>query len=425
MSYTDTFRSVPYISANEQDVPVELQSSVLRRPIPSSVSTIAINSSTGEQSSGGFSTIQVPTGMATGAIKPSSVYLRFTVSATVGGGGTWAFRLPAGSCASAVRQVTVTLGGQTVEQINQYGVYHNELLLHATNRNYLEGDAAIMEGASLVSVTRATGTDYHFVMPLALGVFNSSRGFPLYLLNGSPLQVQIDWETFGNACLGTGGAVSAITIKNVQLVMDMVNLDDTFKQAVKMRMADPQAPALFQLEYDTVLANRVANSSNINLNLGLNSSSIKGLLYTVVDDGAAGTAIRAFKYDGANNAYLYLDGRQVNNINIDIPQVAYVEANKALGLAFTPELSYGASAVATAVADTTALTTYQSTYFLGGINTTRFNSQGNAMVGCPCTSAQIVRSLAGNHTASSNFYYFFIMSMIMAIDATGNITLIR
>lgn len=430
MSFTDSFRSVPYLPANDQSVPIEIQSNTLNRPIPSSVSTVAINSGSGDQTSGGFSTIMIPTGMSTGAIKPSSAYLRFDFAAVISGTGTHSFKLPAGSAASCIRQITVSIGGQTLEQINQYGVYHNQLLLHATNRNYLEGDAAIQEGAGLVAVTRASGTAYTFCVPLALGLFNSSRAVPLYLMNGSPIQVQVDWA-LPSECVRASGTetITSTTVSNVQFVYDSVSLDDSFKQAVKMRMADAQNPALYQLEYDTVLANRTANAQNINLNLGVNSSSVKSLLYSVVNDGADANTARKFTYGltatGAAESYLYLDGRQVNNIRIDKPEVAFVETQKSLGLAFSPELSYGASAVNTAVEFPTSRTTYITDYFLGGINTTRFNSQGNAMVGSPCTQMQIVRTANQAVVAGSNLYYFIVHSVIIAIDAMGNVTLVR
>jgi hypothetical protein len=429
MSFTDPSRSYPFISAAQNDtIPVELQSSSYSRPVPSSITTQAYNSQSGNQGSGGFSLVSIPSGSAMGCIKPYSMYAKFTVAITQGDAATrWSFNGPTRSVAGLIRACTVSIGGQVIEQIQNYDVFHNELLLHSTNRNYLEGDSAIQEGSSLFATQRiTTGTAQTFCMPLALGLFNNDRAFPLYLLKGSPITIQFDFNTLTQAIEVTAGlAPTAFTVSDVQIIFDHITLDEQYKNAVMMRMmgSADMPPALFQIEYDTVLANKIANSTTVNLNLGLNMSSLKAVLYTNSVDSVANAA-RVYANDGGlTDLYVYLDGRQVNTRIADVAS-QYINANKALGLAFTPELSFGGSAISTAVADTSAFTAYNTTFFLGGVGTTRFNSKGLAMVGSPCSTLQIQKN-SGTPVATSNMYYMIVHSVILAIDSTGNVTLIR
>lgn len=425
MSFTDTYRSTTMISASETDVPVELQSNTLRRPVPSSVTTTTVNSNTGSQSAGGFSLIQIGSGGNTGVIKPSTAYLKFSVVCV---GGTWCWQLATRSASAMIRQLTLSIGSNVIEQINNYDVYHDTVLLsHATSRNYVESDSAIMSGSSLVNLSYTAGTKFTFIVPLALGCFNSTRAFPLYLLNSAPLQLQIDWNGTKNA-FKSSAALTETTISDVSFTYDAVTLDESFKQAVKMRMADPQNPALYQLEFDTVLANRTSNSPAVNLNLGTNMSSLKAVLYSNITENtiAAGSDLRTAKNDGENYDFsVFLDGRLINNNRISTSETSFVEMNKALGNAFDPTLTSVMSALSTADAATTsALATYKSNFFLGGVSCVRFSSTSNAMVGSPCSVLQIIKT-AANHIADTSFFYMIVHSNILAIDAMGNSTLIR
>lgn len=420
MSFTDTYRSAPVLSASEVDVPVELQSSQLRRPVPSAVRTVAVSASTGSQNAGGMSQVQIASGMATGAIKPGSVYLRFDATITNGTSTSWNWAQPTRGASSAIRQLTLQAGSTTLEQINFYDYYHAGVLLpHSTNRSYVMGDSAIQEGSTLANGK----TDYAartYCIPLALGCFNSSRAFPLYLLNGSPLTLTIDWETQTQALVPTGGTITSVTYSEVQLVYELVELDDSFKQAVKMRMADPQAPALFQMEIDTVLASRIANGASVNLNIGTNMSSAKSVIVTTCADTAS--TQKAFVQDGLSDLYVYYDGKVMNSVRLNKTAVQYIEANKCLGVAFAPELTFVGSTEQTINGEPPAFDNYEDLFYLTGVASTRFNAQGNAMTGIPVSMININATKTG---VAGNFYYFIVYSQIIAIDAMGNVNLIR
>jgi len=129
---------------------------------------------------------------------------------------------PTKSAAALIDRITITAAnGQVLSDITNYAQYHNLILLHAANDNYIK-TASISESAftqtttsSATNATAAVGTATTISqtnlpvtvnLPLALGLFNEVKAFPLWAVNG-PLIVLIQWASSARS-LGVGLSLS-------------------------------------------------------------------------------------------------------------------------------------------------------------------------------------------------------------------------
>jgi hypothetical protein len=426
--------SVPKVyglNASMDDVPLSLGSSQLRKPIPSSIKTVSIVSNNGNQSASGFNTFQIPTGAGTGYLRPNSVYLRCSIA--VSGSGTtaetWYFNNPTHSASAVIRQLTVSIGNQNIDQITNYAEWHDAVLLHTTSKNYFQGDSAVLEKTTASAVAYPRTTPVDVVIPLLSGLFNGNKAVPLFLL-ASPIQVQVDFQNLNNAIIGSADTVNGFTITNAQLVFDHILVDEGYKQSVKAMMMDASNPRLFQLNLNQCLNNKVSKGETpaLTYNIGASMSSVKAVLYTITADAAASNVARNFYTRDITNASdfrVLLDGQQMLNMQLNSIPVMYTEMNKCFGNQFDPNLTFALAADNAGGATTSATeTNYKTKGFLGGVNCNRFNEL-MAMTGTPAQNIQWTLQTNGSEAAGDIVYYFILYETILTIDGAGNATLIR
>lgn len=420
MSYAQPQKAYGLAASND-DIPLSLGSSTLARPLPSSIQTRAIVSSNGDQSQSGMLAFQIPTGAGTGYLKPCSMYLRAKVTVAGAVGCVWSFSGPLHTAANVIRQCTVSLGNQVVETVQNYGLWHDSLLAHTTSRNYLEGDAAIQQYASISKLALPLTTTPYVNIPVIANVFNGQKAVPLFLLN-SPIFVQFDLETLFNAITAATAASSGFTISEAQLVYDHISVDESYKAAVRASMADGR---LFQLNLNQVLSSKVSKgaATTLTYNIGVNMSSVKAVTYAISQDPTAYTDDRYLisrTFGTTSDFIVLLDGQRMNNMRISDAATAYSEMNKCLGNLNDPVMTF---ALANATLATTQ-TAYSSQAFLGGVNCTRFNEL-LAMAGSPAQNIQFTLTTAGGENAADLVYYFIVYETILTIDNAGNAVLIR
>ena len=157
---------------------------------------------------------------------------------------------------------------------------------------------------------------------------------------------------------------------------------------------------------------QTANTGTTNYNVGANLSSMKGIMYTNITNAPATTdaGITKFVGDTQTNFRLYLDGRQINNFNLDTTPVIFAEMNRTLHNMFDTNT--------TSISDAT---TYLDTYFLGGVNTNRFNEL-MAMTGTPVQNINFILENAGG---AFNVYVNIIYDQLLVIDVTGQVSIVR
>lgn len=421
MSYAQPQKTYGLAASND-DIPLSLGSSTLARPLPSSIQTRAIVSSNGNQSASGMIAFQIPTGAGTGYLKACSMYLRCNVAVSgTAGTTTWSFSGPLHTAANIIRQCTVSLGNQVIETVQNYGLWHDALLAHTTSRNYLEGDAALQQYASVAKLTTAVATAVDVNIPVIANIFNGQKAVPLFLLN-SPIFVQFDLESLFNAVTGAGAAITGITVSNCQLVYDHIACDESYKSAVRASMADGR---LFQLNMNNVLSSKVSKgtATTLTYNIGVNMSSVKAVLYAISQDPTAYTDNRYLitrDFGTTSDFIVLLDGQRMNNMRIGDVATAYSEMNKCFGNLNDPSQTFALANSTLA----TAISGYTGQAFLGGVNCTRFNEL-LAMAGSPAQNIQFSLTTAGSEAAADLVYYFIIYETILTIDNMGNAVLIR
>ena len=448
MSYQSGYQ-VPhnYHSANsmEPGVPESLVSALDQKMIPSTTTIKQITSQSGTQTSGGLMLFQIPTGSGQGYLKSGSAYLKCTITVTQTGGTTnyWAFSnglnpngtiaitagLGGGSASSIINRINVSCGGVLMNSIQNYNVLHDVILNHCTSREYKLSDSAIFEGSGQQfsytgnNAAEKTGT---FCIPIMVPCMNDEQSLPLFLLN-SPVVIEILFNSLSAAIVsiaGDGGAASEYTVSNASIIYENLNVSSDFEMAVKMKL---QQGSVWSMSTDDFYNLSLANSATVNYNIGLNLSSVKGVLFTYQRLPVAG-AYSGYNDDTQTDAKLYLDGRLINQFgSLNSYAQMYMEFQRAIGAMFdyvTTSCNYGLVPVA---ADTHGVIAnhygaYQNATYCGGISCNRSSDGTFAFTGTPCQTINFTRDSAG--TAGTLFLMVLYSQMIM-IDASGSVSIVR
>jgi hypothetical protein len=118
---------------------------------------------------------------------------------------------PTKSAAALISRLTIsTSGGTILTDIVNYPVWHNIILAHASNLGYKQ-DAMCQEHAygiiAQVATAVPTNTTVALSIPLASGLFNQVKAFPLWAISG-PLIIQIQWSQ-ATDCIGVAPAAGS------------------------------------------------------------------------------------------------------------------------------------------------------------------------------------------------------------------------
>ena len=448
MSYQSGYQ-IPhsYSSANsmEPGVPESLVSALDQKMIPSTTTIKQITSQSGSQTSGGLMLFQIPTGSGQGYLKSGSAYLKCTITVTQTGGTTnyWAFAnglnpngviaitagLGGGAASSIINRVNVSCGGVLMNSIQNYNVLHDVILNHCTSRDYKLSDSAIFEGSgqqfSYTGDTAAqkTGT---FCIPIMAPCINDEQSLPLFLLN-SPVVVEILFNSLANAIVsiaGDGAAATEYTVSNASIIYENLNVSSDFEMAVKMKL---QQGSVWSMSTDDFYNLSLSNSATVNYNIGLNLSSVKGVLFTYQRIPVSGE-YSGYRDDAQTDAKLYLDGRLINQFgSLNSYAQMYMEFQRAIGAMFdyvTTSCNYGLVPIAADVHGAIAVhyNAYPNATFCGGISCNRASDGGFAFTGTPCQTINFTRDSAG--TAGTLFLMVLYSQMIM-IDASGSVSIVR
>jgi hypothetical protein len=445
MSYQSGYQ-VPhnYHAANsmEPGVPESLVSALDQKMIPSTTTIKQISTQSGDQKSGGLMLFQLPTGSGQGYLKSGSAYLKCKITFTqaIAAANMIAFQggldpsgaappvvanasLGGGSASSIISRMNVSCGGVLLNSIQNYRVLHDAILNHCTSVGYRQHDSAIMEftGKSLSSVIANGVLDV--CIPIMVPCMNDEQSLPLFLLN-SPIVIEILFSSVNDAIAYTTNAVTEFTVSSAFIIYENLNVSSDFEMAVKMKL---QQGAVWSMSTDDFYNLSLANGATINYNIGLNLSSVKGVLWTFNVTPVAGE-YHNYSGDTQTDAKLYLDGRLINQFgNLDTIPQQYMEMQRAIGGMFDYVTSSQIYGLLPLISDTNVVTarlfgTYPLTSYLGGIACNRSSDGGFAFTGTPCQTINFTRTSAG--TAGTLFLMVLYSQMIM-IDASGSVSIVR
>ena len=450
MSYQSGFQNPKnYGSANsmEPGVPESLVSALDQKMIPSTTTIKQITTQSGSQTSGGQMLFQIPTGSGQGYLKSGSAYLKCTITVTATGvaNNYWAFAnglnasggqainagLGGGSASSIINRMNVSCGGVLMNSIQNYNVLHDVILNHCTSREYKLSDSAIFEGSgqqfSMAASDLASSKTGVFCIPIMVPCMNDEQSLPLFLMN-SPIVIEILFNSLAQSIVsinGTAGvAVSEYTVSTASIVYENLNVSSDFEMAVKMKL---QQGAVWSMSTDDFYNLSVAPTATLNYNIGLNLSSVKGILWTALRTPVAGE-YSGYIDDTQTDAKLYLDGRLINQFTaLGSYSQMYMEFQRAIGGMFdyvTTSCNYGLVPATTDThgAITVSYGTYQNATYCGGIACNRSSDGGFAFTGTPCQTINFTRD-AG---ATPGTVYLMVMySQMLMIDASGAVSIVR
>lgn len=431
MSLNQIGRQLNYVlPASYDSVPQAFRSDKSAKPIPCVLQTVNVPSTSGLQNAGGSHIIQIPCGASAGYMM--NPYLRFRVQFTGGANSAqWKFKGSAHAATSCIQRYSTYVNSVQVDSIPNAWEVLDTLLSHSTSASWLERDAKLLLGAN-VSFTNANAPGSAamvFCAPL-IGLLGSQSALPLFLINGT-LQVAIDWQAsvaamYENA--GTAAGYTGVNIDGVELVYDKVMPEQAFVDKVRQDMMAGQKYVVSYTNYQSTSQSLGAGQASPSFNIGLNVSSLNGVLVT----HRASTALSALTADIANSNsnkmtafQLSLDGRLINSVSLNseaAPAVCFAESQKALSRIWDASVSDPIT-VADASANTN-LTTYNTLQFFAGVSCMRV-SEGLAFQGSPASTASIQATYTGDDAVARTAYYTFISSYQLLIDATGSCEIIR
>lgn len=432
------------ISAQMSDIASAVVSSSSRRAQPSQCSLVNIVSQSSSQGQGGQVLINLGNTPNT-FIKNGSVYLRFKLTATttaLSAADQWirsgsatcqatsaatAGATNVGSWASVISRLTVSAGSNVLEQINNYSVFHDALLLH-TSGNYGLQDMQLLEGGQQsaygysadtwkVANAAAIGTvrSAYVTIPLFCGVFNAqdNKDFPLGLLQGG-IQIVSDLASDAMAFTATDCAPT-MTISEASLSYEAVQVSSEYMNALRGELA--QSGQLFQMPFVSALVMNLGNLATIDATYGVGLASVKAVLFTKKATAAI-TAAKACIADldatHPANLRIYADGKLQNNFQVSDLTTLYVELNRALGNLASRTSTSG-------VAD--MYSGYATKYFYGGLSFNKFNEGGLTMTGTACSQLQF--HLEGVGAAGQAYILIFYDAILTASPMSGESAVIR
>lgn len=383
---------------------------------------LSIATQNGTVASGQPMQFQLPAGMGAGFLVSGSAYIRMTINVTQAVANSWTFK-QTGAASSVVQQMTAILSGANTETILHYNKQYNALLQHAVNANYIANDSKLAENtypAGFISDASIT-----VCIPVGLGLLNAKQHLPLFLLSSAQIQVNLA-PVIDALTAGSGNAISEYTASNAVLICEQICPDSAYEMGMKQMLAS----RVYQMSFDTFYNNRYAQQASITVPLGLNSSSVRSVLWQSVPFiGARRTHCPTS--GGQTQAYLSLDGALVSNSQLSNVAEQYLEMNRALGNIFDiTRTSVGPQDLCTDTdADAADYTlsplgrgNYAAGAYLGGLSCQRSSESGFGFVGTPVNQA--VLSWTGT-AATGEFYVFVALQQVLTVDQNGTCNLIR
>lgn len=383
---------------------------------------LSIATQNGTVASGQQIQFQLPANMGAGFLVSGSAYIRMQVNVTQAVANSWSFK-QTGAASSVVQQMSLLLSGAQSETIQQYNKQYCALQQHATNGNYIANDSRLAENTYPAAFQ--TSASLVVCIPVGLGLLNAKQHLPLFLLSSAQLQITLA-PVLEALVSSTANAITEYTVSNAVLLAEQIVPDSAYEMSMKQMLAS----RVYQMSFDTFYNNKYAQQASITVPLGLNSSSVRSVLWQSIPwTGPQRT--HEPTSGGQTQCYLTLDGALVSNSQLNNVTEQYLEMNRALSNIFDiTRTSVGPSIAAedapAAAGDITlgpcTRATYASGAYLGGLSCERSSEAGFGFVGTPVNQA--ILSWSGS-ASTGDFYVFVALQQVLTIDANGTCNLIR
>lgn len=465
------------------EVPRSFQPEMDRALLDGNPRTFEFPASAASFSQGILSQIIVPNSSQR-YILGGTAYLNFDVTITTNvtsPSASWAAYFSGGptkSAASLIDRLSISVAGTTLVDINQYYIWHNMILSHASSQDYIQA-AQVLENAFSAIKTGSAGVtnDTETItisLPLAVGLLNTTKAFPLWAFAG-PMVINIQWASnvralgvapslsgrtagTGAATIGTGSVT--YTGANLSLRCQCVDVDPEYIAEQRRQMA---AGKMLTFMYDQAMGMQMGAGA-ASINFGVNTSSLLAVLGAQVmnfDTGVVATAPAegngstygnswGYSFNELNSLRVYRDGTQLTSFPLCVSQRddAFPVLQQALGILF----STSNASIVQRVSSTATLgssgancaldqqglaapvrfnlkpvwglgsvrggSVYQPAACIWGISTRKCSDDGIANQGVYCQQLQV--TVDGGQSTAGTHFLFYIFSSALAIDASGN-----
>lgn len=383
---------------------------------------------------------------------------------------------PTKSAAALIDRLTISVAGTTLVDVNQYYIWHNMILAHASSQDYIQA-AQVLENAFTAIKTGTATTDTESItisLPLAVGLLNTTKAFPLWALGG-PMVINIYWSSAARALgvcptqagsrTGTGAQTLAsgsvtYTGSNLSLRCQCVDVDPEYIMEQRRQMAGGK---MLTFMYDQAMGMQMGAGA-ASINFGVNTSSLlavlgaqlmtadTGQLATAPAEGSGATFANGWGYsfNELNSLRVYRDGTQLTSFPLCVGgrDDAFPVLQQALGILFStsnasivqrcrPDAVLGSSSANCALDQQSSQApqrfnlkpvwglgfvrgggVFQPAACIWGVSARKCSDDGIANQGVYCQQLQL--TVDGGQSTSGTHYIFYVFSSALAIDAAGN-----
>ena len=387
---------------------------------------------------------------------------------------------PTKSAAALIDRITITGAGTTLADINNYYIWHNIILAHASNQDYQQA-AKVMENAFTAidshTGTAAQSTSLQISLPLAVGLFNTVKAFPLWAFNG-PLVINIYWSSYARS-IGVCPQIQSSTDQAAHTITSLTPTGtgwtgdqlsfrcmtvDVDPEYIASQRAQLQAGRLLVYQYDQV-GGMQTNAGSASINFGINCSSLLGVLgcqlmsndttqiATSPAEGPGSTYAGSwgFSANEVDSIRVFRDGTQMTSFPICAAQRddAFPVLQQTLGILFSTSNStlcrklYPANANVPAAPGNFKVdpncsfpprsfnlsplwgmgavrggSVFAPAAFVWGAPSRKCSDDNISNQGVYCQQLQLI--VDNGQSNSGTHYLFYLFSSALAIDASGN-----
>jgi hypothetical protein len=414
--------------------------------------------------------------------KAHSFYLKFKLRMTnLGDSKKFSFSGTMQSAAALINSMSVQAGGTVIESVQNYHVWHNNVLAWTQRRDQLAleapcagtanparyfTDARFTATANTASVSSvAGGSPFNlkaaaenfvgsstasggvfedwFSIPLGMGFFNSkeSQFMPLFQFNGGVL-LTIQTNPVTKAFFAVGADAATITdyiMSDFELCYTEIQPSPEYINTVRSGL---QSGKLIRIEAQSYLNYNIACGENVRQTLNVNCQSLSATFWgRIQNNDAVNTSkffvkqanIRDGSGDTANiryeiyydNQLLFQSANQLNYDTIVLRQLQEALTSSITDHAISPFVNgLGVTAAGGAALSTDPAGCLASQAWLYGLSNKLFASNSTAMDGTPVGTIQIQFSTPGETTggAVGLWYFYMVYDYMYLVDANGSVS---
>jgi len=399
-----------YVGFQQQAISDEYLSNQAPRCFQAELQQRVIQNATGSVQANSRLVFAIPSG-ENSYIKPGSAYISVTVTITNTNAANVATFRKSRLGNAIFRACQLTANGVLVERRENTNDTSALLYLHASNANFYQNDASVLEGVSFDAGATSTLQLY---LPVPLGCFNA-QAIPMWALPSTNVLLECELDSITSMFSCSAGSVSAVTFANAQLIYESLQVDASMVAMLKEEMTASQIPYVIPIQECRVFVQAGAASANVVL--GLNLSSVDAVMVGQRANPLNDQALELYAGPAEPSRFdLYCDGRKVN------------QENRLTGLSMYPALSQSLSKIYDITCSshnfgaTMSRANYISSVFFAGQNLRKTNNKSVVLCGRPCNTINV--DLQG-FSANNVLIYVFHSSLWQIDVASGSVTMLR